>query len=179
MIRPVIAILFLTGAVGFAPAEDRDPVKDKLLAAKVAYDKETEQIHKQTTDWLDKREEAARKDGDKKLLDRVKADRKAFDEDGELPKTVPEAIKQKHDRAYKALDAAFAEAVKAYTKANKSAEAASVEEARRAFARPQAIDLLTCTGGPQGPHRLGGMEEGREEPRVGRRQQAPAPPVTL
>jgi hypothetical protein len=142
MVRPVLALLVLVAAACAAPTEDKDPIKDKLLAANAAYDKEMEQYHKQVIDWLEKREETARKDGNKKLLDQVKADRKAFDEDGLLPSTAPAALKQKHDRARKALDAAYAEAVKAYTKAKKDEEAASVEEAWKAFKEGGAIDLL-------------------------------------
>jgi hypothetical protein len=142
MVRLLVAIVFLTGAVGLMRAEDKDPIKDKLLAAKAAYDKEMEQYHKQTTDWLNKREEQARKDGNKKLLDQVKLERKAFEETGELPSTAPVTFKQKHDRAKKAMDAAYAEAVKAYTKAKKDDEAASVEEAWKVFKEGSAIDLL-------------------------------------
>ena len=129
MIRHLVAIVFLAAAVGLVHADDQDPIKTKLLAAKMTYDNELEQYHKQAVDWFDKREATARKDGDKKLLDQVKAERKAFDEDDLLPKSAPPALKQKPAQARKAMDAAYAEAVKAYTKAKKDDEAASVEAA--------------------------------------------------
>jgi len=116
-----------------AGADDKDPVKEKLFAAKVAYDKEMAAYRAAVGEWLDKREEAARKAGDKKLVDQVKAERKAFDEDGELPKGAPAALKLRPAAARKALEGGYAEAVKAYTKAKKDDEAAAVEKELESF----------------------------------------------
>src|SRR5579883_680888 len=142
MIRCLLAIGLLVTAVGMTAGEDKDPIKEKLFGAKVAYDKEMRQFRKQVEEWFDKREEAARKSGDKKLLDQSKEDRKFYEETGELPKTAPAALKQKHDRARKALETAYAEAVKAYTKAKKDDEAAAVEAAWKEFKEGSAVDLL-------------------------------------
>jgi hypothetical protein len=141
MVRPVVAALFLAAA-GAALADDKDPVRDKLAAARAAYDNEMKQVQKQTGDWLDKREAAARKAGDKKLLDQVKDERKAFTEGEEMPRAAPAALRQKPAAARKAMDAAYAEAVKAYTKAKRDEEAAAVEAAWKAFAAETTIDLL-------------------------------------
>jgi hypothetical protein len=148
MIRcTVLGVCFL-GAIGAALAEDKDPVRDKLVAARTTYDNETKQVQKQTEDWLEKRETAARKAGDKKALDQVKDDRKGYEESGELPRTAPATLRLRHERARKAMDAAYAEAVKEYTKAKKDEEAAAVDEAWKAFGKASAagaggaVDLL-------------------------------------
>ncbi len=113
--------------------DDKDPIKEKLFAAKVTYDKDMAEFRKAAEDWFDKREEAARKAGDKKLVDQIKADRKSFDEVDALPKTTPAAIAQKPPAARKALEAAYTDAVKAYTKAKKDDLAAAVEKELSAF----------------------------------------------
>jgi hypothetical protein len=136
MTRILIAIVIaaLVGACA-APASggDKDPVREKLFAAKVAYDKEMAAFRKAAGEWLDRREDAARKAGDKKLVDQIKEERKAFDEGGELPKAAPTAIRQKPTAARKVLEAAYADAVKAYVKAKKDDEAAAVEKELGAF----------------------------------------------
>jgi hypothetical protein len=132
MIRSVVAILVLASPT-LAFADDKDPVKEKLFAAKVAYDKEMAAFRKAAGEWFDKREEAARKAGDKKLVDQIKVERKAFDEGGELPKAAPAAIRQKPAAARKVLEAAYADAVKAYIKAKKDDEAAAIEKELGAF----------------------------------------------
>jgi hypothetical protein len=116
-----------------ADEKDKDPVKEKLFAAKVAYDKEMAAFRKAVDDWFDRREEIARKDGNKKLVDQVKVERKAFDDAGELPRGAPVAMQQKHDRARKALEAAYAEAVKAYTRAKKDDLAAATDKELESF----------------------------------------------
>jgi hypothetical protein len=136
------AALVLAAGVCSARA-DKDPIRDKLVAARATYDAEIKQARKQAEDWLEKREATARKDGNKKLLDQVKEERKAFEEDGELPKAAPAVLRQKPAAARKAMDAAYAEAVKAYTRAKKDDEAAAVEEAWKAFGvTGPGIDLL-------------------------------------
>jgi hypothetical protein len=143
MIRSAVVIVSLVGAACCAPAEDKDPIKDKLLTAKTAYDTEMKQFRQQATDWFDKREASARKDGNKKLLDQIKVERKAFEDDSELPKLAPAALRQKPTFARKAMEAAYVEAVKAYTRAKKDDEAASVEEAFKTFLNETSLNLLS------------------------------------
>jgi hypothetical protein len=146
MIRSAVVVIFLAVACA-ALAQDKDPVKEKLAAAKAAYDGELQQFRKAVGEWLDKREADARKDGDRKVVEQVKEERKAF-EAGELPKGAPAAIQQKPAQAKKAMESAYAEALQAYTKANRDDAAAVVLEEWQAFsAKPflpksAAIDLL-------------------------------------
>ncbi len=147
MIRNIIVALLLgvaCVAAGVAAGDEKDPVKEKLFAAKIAYDKDMSAYRTAVGEWLDSREEAARKAGDKKAVDAVKADRKAFDEDGILPKPAPAAIQQKPAQARKTLEAVYAQAVKDYVKAKKDDEAAAVEKEWKAFIKTAAgtLDLL-------------------------------------
>ncbi len=140
MTRSIVLMASLVAAAcAGVGADDKDPVKEKLFAAKVAYDKEMAQFRTTAGEWFDKREEAARKAGDKKALDQVKAEQKAFDETGDLPKAVPAAMRQKPILAKKALEAAYSQAVKDYVKAKKDAEAAAVETEWMTFANGTTI----------------------------------------
>jgi hypothetical protein len=129
MFRGISVLACLIGAaVAASGDDDKDPIREKLFAAKVAYDKEMSQIRGLMGDWLDKREESARKAGDRKLVDQVKSDRRAFDEDGDIPKNAPTGLAPRQDKAKKTLEAAYSEAVKAYTKAKQDDRAAVVEK---------------------------------------------------
>jgi hypothetical protein len=85
----VFALLLL--AAGFCPsrADDAEMVKEKLFQAKKDYDAEVQRFKKAITDWLDKREEDARKVGNKKVVDQVKTEQTAFEKSGELPQMIP------------------------------------------------------------------------------------------
>jgi hypothetical protein len=62
-----------------APADDAEMVKEKLFQAKKEYDAAVQKFKKAITELLDKREDDARKKGDKKLVDQIKAERDAFE----------------------------------------------------------------------------------------------------
>jgi hypothetical protein len=115
-----------------APAAQPDPVKAKLDKARTAHDAELTAIEKSIVEALDKFETAARKNGDKKALDKIKAEQELFELTGTVPKSLPALLTQKATAAHKALDAAYATAVKEYTRANKDAEAAAVDKERAA-----------------------------------------------
>ena len=143
MVRSVLGLVLFVGLVSAAVGDDKDPVKEKLFAAKQAYDAELKLFRKQGAEWFDKREDAARNDGNKKLVDQIKEERATFDETGELPKAAPAALRQKSATAKKTLDAAYSEAVKQYTKARKDPEAAAVEAEWKSFGtRTNSVDLL-------------------------------------
>ena len=129
----VAALLLVATACVAAGADDPDPVKDKLFAAKVAYDKEMQEYRKSADEWFDKREETARKDGNKKMVDQIKGERKVFDEDGELPKVAPAAVQQRPALAKKALEVAYEQAVKDYIKAKMDDRAAVIETELKAM----------------------------------------------
>jgi hypothetical protein len=79
-------------------AEDADSV----------YQADLEKFRQAVKDHFDKREDLAREDGNKKLVDQVKAERKAFAEKGDLPETVPDTIKKMKTAVNAATEAADA-----------------------------------------------------------------------
>jgi hypothetical protein len=123
-----LAFALVTGA-------DEDPVRAKLEKAKSTYGRDLENFQKAVGDYLDKGEAAARKDGNKKLVDNIKADRKQFEEKGQLPKSTPAAIRHKAAAALAKMEAAFELAIKEYTKTKMDDEATKVTKEFEAYKR--------------------------------------------
>ncbi len=136
---PTLVLLALAGSA--ARADDADAVKERLFQAKKGYDAEAQKFRQAVGDLLDKREEAARKAGSKKQLDQVKAERTAFEKEGELPTAVPAPTKQQLGAARAKLEKAYATAVKDYVKLKEDAAAAAVEKEQQKFAIASALQL--------------------------------------
>jgi hypothetical protein len=115
-------------------ADEEDPIKARLDKEKAAYDGQVEKLRAGLLKSLQDKEDTARKDGNRKLVEQVKGDREAFEGKGELPKSVPTAAYTRTlQQARLVLEAAFATAIKEYTKAKKDDEAAAVEQQLTAF----------------------------------------------
>jgi hypothetical protein len=114
--RLLFALLTSVLAVGLCPAraDDAEAVKDKLFQAKKDYDAQVQKFKKAITDLFDKREDDARKGGNKKLVDQIKAERDAFEKSGVLPQVVPATIRDSITTARAKLDKAYTAAVKEY-----------------------------------------------------------------
>ena len=140
LVLPAILVVTLFAQAG----DDTDPVKVKLDKAKAAYALEEEKFKQDIGSFFDKREDAARKAGDKKGVDLVKTERKAFEDRNELPATAPKAAKQRLATAKTALEKAYALAVKEYTMAKMDAMATVVEKELAAF--KQGLDPLDTRG---------------------------------
>jgi hypothetical protein len=118
------SILFLVGCVAFvcnfASAADDDPVGKQLAAAKQEYERAVEKARAGLLLDLEKKREAARKDGDFKLVERVRAETRAFEEVGIPPRIVSVTSYQGQIRtAHTRLEEVQATAVKQYTKEGK------------------------------------------------------------
>jgi hypothetical protein len=133
--RRASSIIALTAflACGIATAADEDPVRAKLDAAKATYESEVVKFEVAVDEWLDKREESARKDGNKKLVDLVKAERQAFHEKGELPKDLPTTVRRKATLTRLALESAYTTAVKEFTKGKQDDDASAAERELEQF----------------------------------------------
>lgn len=127
MARSLFPLLGLLAVAPLARPDD-DPIRARLDKAKGAYETASDRLRKEATAWFDRREDLARKDGNKKALDEVKAERQAFVTAGTLPSTVPVKLKQGYESAAGALTAAYERAVKEYTKAKQDEEAEAVEK---------------------------------------------------
>ena len=122
-----------------APADDA--IKAKLDAAKLAYKVAGVEHRQAVGTWFDARDDAARKAGNKKLVDLIKSERKAFEEKGDLPKGAPKNLLEQISPARTALEAAYREAVKGYTRARMDQEAEAVEKEYLQFlkSRPAGV----------------------------------------
>ena len=133
MLRTLLALPAIVVMTLFAQGREDDPVKVKLDKAKAAYAAEQEKFEKEIAAYFDKREEVARKSGDKKALDLIKVERAAFEERSELPASAPRTTKQRLSLARTAMERAYALAVKEYTIAKKDDDAAAVEKELATF----------------------------------------------
>jgi hypothetical protein len=133
--RFLSALALLLLAVGLCPAraDDADAVKDKLFQAKKDYDAEVQKFKKAITEVLDKREEDARKAGNKKAVDQAKAEREAFEKTGELPAVYPAALSKQITTARTNLDKTYTAAVKEYLILKLDDAAGATEKEQREF----------------------------------------------
>jgi len=118
---------------------DDDPIREKLDQARTAYDSEIEKYRAAVTAFMDAREEAARRDPNKRLVDQIKAERQAFGEKGEVPKTLPSATKSELVTARITLESAYKTAVKEYTRTKQDEKASVVEKELADFSKVEAV----------------------------------------
>ena len=141
MIRTVSLLVLCAALTPLLARPDDDPIRTKLVAAKVAYEATHSDYRLTAQAWFDARDDAARKAGNKKLVDLIKSERKAFEEKGDLPKGGPKNLHEMLNPARAALEAAYRVAVAGYTKARMDKEAEATEKELKEF-------LKTTTGTP-------------------------------
>lgn len=129
MIRPMmLATICGALACGFATG-DEDPVEKKLGAAKRAFADAAEKARDNLVGEFQKAEKAAQGAGDLKRLEQVHKEFKAFDRNGELPKSVPTKVYEGELRKARAkLEDSYDAAVKEYTKDGKIALAKATQK---------------------------------------------------
>ena len=125
------ALYFLTATI--AQGQDADAIRAKLDKAKLTHDAQLDRCREAVFEVLEKREEAARRVGDKKQVDRIKAERLKFEEQGELPKSLPASLRRKFVTAHSSLENAYAAAVKEFTKAKLDDDAEDTERELEKF----------------------------------------------
>src|SRR5262245_45924134 len=128
MLKPVLIICVAITISTAAALADDDVVRIKLDAARLAYEQEMAKNRRVVHEWIDQREDTARKDGNKKAVDLIKAERRAFDEKNDLPRNVPDEFRQNFLKARATLEAAYNTAVKEYVQVKKDYEATVVEK---------------------------------------------------
>jgi len=128
-------------ALGEARADDLGTVKDKLYQAKKEYDGEARKFRKAVSDWLEKREEAARKAGNKKLLDQVKSEKEKYSSSGEIPSDCPKALLTQISTARTKLDKAYTAAVRDLVKLKEDSAAEAIEKEREKFVLDAALQF--------------------------------------
>jgi hypothetical protein len=129
----IVPLLLLAFGLCPAQADDAEMVKEKLFQAKKDYDAEVQKFKKAVSEMLDKREEDARKKGDKKQVDQIKAEREAFEKTGESPQMVTNSIREPVTAGRKKLDKAYASAVKEYLRLKMDDAAGATEKEQQEF----------------------------------------------
>lgn len=128
------AFLISQGPVlAHAEEEEGDPIRTKLDGAKKAHRSAIEKVRKSVMDHLDKREQTARREGDKKLVDQIKAERQQFETTRQVPGSTPAAVRRQVADARSSLEKAYLQAIKDYTKSKKDDEATAVEKEYKRF----------------------------------------------
>ncbi len=130
----IVLTLGLCG-IGVCPAraDDVEMVKEKLFQAKKEYDAEVQKFKKAVTDKLNQREDDARKAGNKKQVDQIKAERDAFEKTGECPQMVPASIREPVAAARTKLDKAYTAAIKEYVRLKMDDAAGATEKEQGEF----------------------------------------------
>jgi hypothetical protein len=124
-----------------ARAAEPDPIEERLEKAKAAYVDELEKVKQGLLDLLQKKEDTARAEGKKSVVDQVKAERDAFETKAELPKIVTTApYQQGLKRTRTVLEEAYNLAIKEYTKAKMDAKASALEQELKALKEDKVKD---------------------------------------
>jgi hypothetical protein len=110
------------------PGGKPDPIRAALDEAWVAYRADVSKADQAVTDSLEQAETRARQKGDKPVVDRVKAERIDFLLTGVLPRWAPAGVQPKYANARHALESAYRQAVKAYTRASEDEKATAVQK---------------------------------------------------
>jgi hypothetical protein len=132
-----LLLALLSGALAAglcsARADETDMVKEKLFQAKKEYDAEVQKFKKAIADQLDKREDDARKAGNKKHVDLIKLERDAFEKTGELPQMVSSTIREPLRTARTKLNASYTAAVKELVRLKMDDAAGATEKEQQEF----------------------------------------------
>jgi hypothetical protein len=92
---PAWLVVIVPVLAACAAGADPDPVRERLERARANYEASEARFRKNVVDALNRKAEAARRDGNKKLLDQARAEQEAFDARGQVPKVVPTVAEQR------------------------------------------------------------------------------------
>jgi len=111
-----------------AGAADLDPIRENIDQAKATFDEDMAKYNAAAEAYFAKRERAARDAGNRKLVDQIKVEQKAFAEWGDLPKTGTLELKRIAADAQRVVTTAFRASVKEFVKEKKDKEADGAEK---------------------------------------------------
>jgi len=113
MIRTLVLLALLaTTSFASSPQDSVDLMKKKITKAETIYTTELAKAQTETIKWMDSRDAAARKKGDKATVNLVKLQREKLDVEGTIPRPCPINISRKIDTARDMLDATYAALLK-------------------------------------------------------------------
>jgi hypothetical protein len=109
-------------------ASGQDSVQVALDRSKATYQTEKDAYHSSIVEAFDKREEAARKTGDKKLVDQVKGEKTAYEKWHAVPNNVAASVSKRRAASRTRMEAAFGTAIKSYVRSKNDEMAATIEK---------------------------------------------------
>ena len=114
-------------------AMGQDAPQKELDRAKAIYATEKEAYRTSILEAFAKREDAARKSGDKKQIDQIKSERDAFENWHAVPSNVPPAVSKRRASSRTRMEAAYNTAIKASIRSKNDDAAAALEKELLAF----------------------------------------------
>ena len=114
-------------------------IKEKLETARSKYAADADKFRKVVAAQLDEREKKARDKGDKKTVDLVKAERQAFEDKGETPKSIPQEVKAKFTATRNSMEVAYKAAIGGYTTEKKDDDATAIEKEMEEFLKGNPV----------------------------------------
>src|SRR5579883_166663 len=142
----VVLILLASAQSGHSA----DPVADKLEKAKMKFLEDGKKIDALVMKYFEDKEKQARAAGNKKLVDQIKDERKAYEERGALAGNAPASLKKMIAAQRAALESAYAQAIKDYIRMKQDDEATAVEKEWKAFQQPQSPNKGMASTEPNG-----------------------------
>lgn len=133
----VAAVAF--GLCSARAADDAEDVKKKIAEAKKEFDGEVQKLQKAVADSFDKREAEARRVGNKKLVDEIRAERERFEKSGALPADPPKAAQAQVTAARVKLDKTYSGAVRDLIKLREDTRAEETEKEQQKVVTDAAL----------------------------------------
>ena len=125
--------------------ETVDPIATQLDRARQKYAKDYEQFEKSVNDLVEKKEDAARRVGNKQVLDGLEVERKSFDEDQVVPSFAPPSYAKKQAAIRSDLERAYNTAIKDYIKKREDDEAKKIEAEMKEFRNAPKVVAIRRT----------------------------------
>lgn len=122
-------ILLGVACLGWLPARaDESAILSELERVKTLYSTEIVRVEAMIGDAVEKRLIAARKGGNKKLVDLIEIEQKAFQDYSDIPPATPAVVRKKAATLAATLDRAYVAALRSLTKEGLDDEAAAVQK---------------------------------------------------
>lgn len=118
----------LTSVLMIQSVMAEDLIEIQLEQAKEEYYLAQEEYRSDVKAFLERREETARRSGNKLVVDRIKREQQDFEEKGTPPASLSASIISRRDKARSALERAYQNAIKEYIKSSQDDRAEAVEK---------------------------------------------------
>jgi len=151
----LLVTAIVLGSLSAVPAAE-DPVAQALDEAKWEYLRSLDAAQTEILAWFDRREQGARKHGNKSLVDQIRVQRGTFEARLELPATAPASLRNRQQNAESSMRAAYVLAIKEFTRIGNDPEAAAMERELATFNESHLVRSRWVH--PQGEFRQAGRE---------------------